>query len=144
MTHDEFMQWKAETSLQDVIESCCNPDKIVVEFNGSTLKWWKEAAQNKLLTEKQVGELHTAVLNLAVEDINGATLPQLTSLRRRYLNLYHKAGTGIMYEKLHEFFGGKCKRQRVKLNEIQRLSLVLSLLVKRDIVQLIRKGREAS
>ena len=50
MTHDEFMQWKAETSLQDVIESCCNSDKIVVEFNGSTLKWWKEAAQNKLLT----------------------------------------------------------------------------------------------
>ena len=144
MTHNEFMQWKAETSLQDVIESCCNQDKIVVEFKGSTLKWWKEAAQNKLLTEKQVSELHTAVLKLAVEEIDGATLPQLTSLRRRYLNLYHKAGTGIRYEKLYEFFGGKCKRQCAKLNEIQRLSLVLSHLVKRDIVQLVRKGREAS
>ena len=142
MTHDKFMKWKAETSLQDVIEICCNPDKIVVEFKGSTLKWWKEATQNKLLTEKQVGELHTAVLKLAVEEINGATLPQLTSLRRRYLNLYHKAGTGIMYEKLYEFFGGKRKRQRTKLKEIQRLSLVLSHLVKRDIVQLVRKGRE--
>ena len=144
MTHDEFMQWKAETSLQDAIESCCDQDKIVVEFKASTLKWWKEAAQNKLLTEKQVGELHTAVLKLAVEEINGATLPQLTSLRRRYLNLYHKAGMGIMYEKLYEFFGGKCKRQLAKLKEIQRLSLVLSHLVKRDIVQLVRKGREAS
>ena len=142
MTHDELTQWKAETSLRDVIESCCNPDKIVVEFKGSTLKWWKEAAQNKLLTEKQVGELHTAVLKLAVEDINGATLPQLTSLRRRYLDLYHKAGTGIMYEKLYEFFGGKCKRQCTKLKEIQRLSLVLSHLIKRDIVQLVRKGGE--
>ena len=144
MTHDELTQWKAETSLRDVIESCCNPDKIVVEFKGSTLKWWKEAAQNKLLTEKQVGELHTAVLKLAVEEIDGATLPQLTSIRRRYLNLYHKAGTGIMYEKLYEFFGGKRKRQRTKLKEIQRLSLVLSNLVKRDIVQLVHKGREAS
>lgn len=44
MTHDEFMQWKAETSLQDVIESCCNPDKIVVEFKEITLKWRKEAS----------------------------------------------------------------------------------------------------
>ena len=142
MTHDEFMKWKAEAPLQDVIESCCNPDKIVVEFKGSTLKWWKEAAQNKLLTEKQVGELHTAVLKLAVEDINDATLPQLTSLRRRSLNLYHKAGMGIMYEKLYEFFGGKCKRHCAKLKEIQRLSLVLSHLVKRDIVQRVSDTRE--
>lgn len=133
----------AEKELENLANSCSNPKWIVVEFKGKKLKWWKQACEDKLLSEKRIGELKTEVLKLAVQDTSTANLSELTSLRRRYLNIHRESSIGMMYVILYKFFGGHYPDKHYGyLDELSRLSLTMSHLVKRDIVHLVNSIRE--
>ena len=101
----------AEKEMEDFVNSCGNPKGIVVEFKGKKLKWWKQACEDKLLSEERIGELKTEVLKLAVQDTSTANLSELTSLRRRYLNIHRESRIWMMYVIMYKFFGGELLRR---------------------------------
>lgn len=133
----------AEKEMEDFVNSCGNTKGIVVEFKSKKFKWWKQACKDKLLSEERIGELKTEVLKLAVQDTSTANLSELTSLRRRYLNIHRESSIGMMYVILYKFFGGHYPDKHYGyLDELSRLSLTMSHLVKRDIVHLVSSIRE--
>ena len=115
-------------------------NEIVVNITGDSLKWWQDSIKCKLVSRYEADELYATAVCLSVESIYGKNISQLTSLRQRYLNIYRTASKGISYEMLYRLFGGTLPFN-IQLEQIAFFALEMSLLVKRQIVEIVRNGR---
>lgn len=115
-------------------------NEIVVNITGDSLKWWQDAIGCKLMSRYEADELYATALELSVESIYGKNISQLTSLRQRYLNIYRTVSKGISYKMLYRLFGGTLPFD-TELEQIAFFALEMSLLVKQQIVEIVRKGR---